>query len=83
MSYLFDVCRFVKCLVFPMHISYESVTLFYTCAALAILLDFFLQITAFVALIVFDCRRAADNRIDCFPCVKVSSSSQESVEGYF
>ncbi|KAJ4880028.1 Patched family protein [Raphanus sativus] len=50
-------------------------------AALAILLDFFLQITAFVALIVFDCRRAADNRIDCFPCVKVSSSSQESVEG--
>ncbi|KAG2291020.1 hypothetical protein Bca52824_037689 [Brassica carinata] len=50
-------------------------------AALAILLDFFLQITAFVALIVFDCKRAADNRIDCFPCVKVSSSSQESVEG--
>ncbi|KAL0798721.1 hypothetical protein Bca101_053896 [Brassica carinata] len=50
-------------------------------AALAILLDFFLQITAFVALIVFDCKRAADNRIDCFPCVKVSSSSQESGEG--
>ncbi|CAH8338602.1 unnamed protein product [Eruca vesicaria subsp. sativa] len=50
-------------------------------AALAILLDFFLQITAFVALIVFDCKRAADNRIDCFPCVKVSSSSQESIEG--
>ncbi|ESQ53074.1 hypothetical protein EUTSA_v10024233mg [Eutrema salsugineum] len=50
-------------------------------AALAILLDFFLQITAFVALIVFDCKRAADNRIDCFPCIKVSSSPRESVEG--
>ncbi|CAH2075793.1 unnamed protein product [Thlaspi arvense] len=50
-------------------------------AALAIMLDFFLQITAFVALIVFDCKRAADNRIDCFPCIKVFSSSQESVEG--
>ncbi|CAE6150022.1 unnamed protein product [Arabidopsis arenosa] len=50
-------------------------------AALAIMLDFFLQITAFVALIVFDCKRSADNRIDCFPCIKVPSSSQESVEG--
>ncbi|VVB09583.1 unnamed protein product [Arabis nemorensis] len=49
-------------------------------AALAIMLDFFLQITAFVALIVFDYKRAADNRIDCFPCIKVSSS-RESVEG--
>ncbi|KAL1190184.1 hypothetical protein V5N11_016579 [Cardamine amara subsp. amara] len=50
-------------------------------AALAIMLDFFLQITAFVALIVFDCKRAADNRIDCFPCIKVPSSSRESIEG--
>uniref|UniRef100_A0A1J3K9G7 Niemann-Pick C1 protein n=1 Tax=Noccaea caerulescens TaxID=107243 RepID=A0A1J3K9G7_NOCCA len=50
-------------------------------AALAIMLDFFLQITAFVALIFFDCKRAADKRIDCFPCIKVSSSSRESVEG--
>jgi Niemann-Pick C1 protein len=52
-------------------------------AALAIMLDFFLQITAFVALIVFDCKRSADNRIDCFPCIKVPSSSRESVEGYY
>ncbi|CAN8276827.1 unnamed protein product [Cochlearia groenlandica] len=50
-------------------------------AALAIMLDFFLQITAFVALIVFDCQRTADNRIDCFPCIKVSSSPSESIEG--
>ncbi|XP_019088059.1 PREDICTED: Niemann-Pick C1 protein-like [Camelina sativa] len=50
-------------------------------AALAIMLDFFLQITAFVALIIFDCKRSADNRIDCFPCIKVPLSSQESVEG--
>ncbi|XP_023634609.1 Niemann-Pick C1 protein isoform X2 [Capsella rubella] len=50
-------------------------------AALAIMLDFFLQITAFVALIVFDCKRSADNRIDCFPCIKAPSTSQESVEG--
>ncbi|KAJ4829723.1 hypothetical protein Tsubulata_020732 [Turnera subulata] len=44
-------------------------------AALAVLLDFLLQVTAFVALIVFDCRRAEDDRIDCFPCIKVPSFS--------
>ncbi|XP_021903656.1 Niemann-Pick C1 protein-like [Carica papaya] len=49
-------------------------------AALAVLLDFLLQVTAFVALIVFDCLRAEDNRIDCFPCVKIPSSFGVSEE---
>ncbi|CAH1435314.1 unnamed protein product [Lactuca virosa] len=47
-------------------------------AALAILLDFLLQVTAFVALIVFDFMRAEDQRIDCFPCIKVSSSVSDT-----
>ncbi|EYU30271.1 hypothetical protein MIMGU_mgv1a000352mg [Erythranthe guttata] len=47
-------------------------------AALAVLLDFLLQVTAFVALIVFDFLRAEGNRVDCFPCVKVSGSNGES-----
>ncbi|BBH02663.1 Patched family protein [Prunus dulcis] len=42
-------------------------------AALAVLLDFLLQVTAFVALIVFDFRRTEDKRVDCFPCLKISS----------
>ncbi|KAF9676396.1 hypothetical protein SADUNF_Sadunf09G0134200 [Salix dunnii] len=50
-------------------------------AALAVLLDFLLQVTAFVALITFDCQRAEDNRIDCFPCIKVPSSPGGSNEG--
>ncbi|KAG7037951.1 Niemann-Pick C1 protein, partial [Cucurbita argyrosperma subsp. argyrosperma] len=41
-------------------------------AALAVLLDFLLQVTAFVALIVFDFLRTEDDRVDCFPCVKRS-----------
>ncbi|XP_043713679.1 NPC intracellular cholesterol transporter 1-like isoform X2 [Telopea speciosissima] len=45
-------------------------------AALAVLLDFLLQITAFVALIVFDFLRAEDNRADCFPCIKIPSVTQ-------
>ncbi|KAF3434864.1 hypothetical protein FNV43_RR21951 [Rhamnella rubrinervis] len=50
-------------------------------AALAVLLDFFLQVTAFVALIVFDLWRVEDNRIDCFPCIKVSATSMEPNDG--
>lgn len=49
--------------------------------ALAVLLDFLLQVTAFVALIVFDCLRVEDGRIDCFPCIKIHSTSGESDEG--
>ncbi|GFP98541.1 niemann-pick c1 protein [Phtheirospermum japonicum] len=50
-------------------------------AALAVLLDFLLQVTAFVALIVFDFLRAEDRRVDCFPCVKMSGSNAESDQG--
>ncbi|KAK8668376.1 hypothetical protein V6N13_105832 [Hibiscus sabdariffa] len=50
-------------------------------AAVAVLLDFLLQVTAFVSLIVFDCLRAEDNRIDCFPCIKIPSSTEEPDEG--
>ncbi|XVF74110.1 hypothetical protein PTKIN_Ptkin13bG0033900 [Pterospermum kingtungense] len=50
-------------------------------AALAVLLDFLLQVTAFVSLIVFDFLRAENRRVDCFPCIKVSSTHAESEKG--
>ncbi|KAF5951591.1 hypothetical protein HYC85_009535 [Camellia sinensis] len=62
-------------------ISMPACRVFSMFAALAVLLDFLLQVTAFVALIVFDILRAEDNRVDCFPCLKVPSSTVESVEG--
>ncbi|CAN6688278.1 unnamed protein product [Malus baccata var. baccata] len=52
-------------------------------AALAVLLDFFLQVTAFVALIYFDFLRAEDNRVDCFPCIQVAPSSEGTSEGIY
>lgn len=52
-------------------------------AALAVLLDFFLQVTAFVALIVFDIRRAEDSRVDCFPCIRVRNVHAQNEEGIF
>ncbi|KAK9666670.1 hypothetical protein RND81_14G202500 [Saponaria officinalis] len=44
-------------------------------AAMAVLLDFLLQLSAFLALVVLDFKRAEDSRIDCFPCFRVSSDS--------
>ncbi|KAK1406674.1 hypothetical protein QVD17_42191 [Tagetes erecta] len=50
-------------------------------AALAILLDFLLQVTAFVALIVLDFLRAENHRVDCFPCIKIPGSPADSDQG--
>lgn len=41
-------------------------------AAVAILLDFALQMTAFVALLSLDCRRQDSNRSELLCCIKVS-----------
>ncbi|KAL4425014.1 hypothetical protein ABPG77_002899, partial [Micractinium sp. CCAP 211/92] len=40
---------------------------FSICAALAVLLDFLLQVTAFVALLTLDARRIEQGRYDCWP----------------
>ncbi|KAF3789097.1 Niemann-Pick C1 protein [Nymphaea thermarum] len=56
-------------------ISMPACRVFSMFAALAVLLDFILQITAFTALIVLDFSRAEDHRIDCFPCIKLHSNS--------
>ncbi|KMS99730.1 hypothetical protein BVRB_1g020980 [Beta vulgaris subsp. vulgaris] len=55
-----------------------AVRVFSMFAALAVLLDFLLQVTAFVALIVFDFQRAEHHRVDCFPCMKVPPSEDSN-----
>ncbi|CAN6463965.1 unnamed protein product [Victoria cruziana] len=54
-------------------ISMPACRVFSMFAALAVLLDFVLQITAFTALIVLDFARAEDHRVDCFPCIRLHS----------
>lgn len=63
------------------YIKMPAVRVFSMFAALAVLLDFILQVTAFVALIVFDFQRAEDKRIDCFPCIKRPQSSDGDDKG--
>ncbi|PNY04985.1 niemann-pick C1-like protein, partial [Trifolium pratense] len=62
-------------------VSMPACRVFSMIAALAVLLDFILQITAFVALVTLDSVRAKDNRIDCFPCIKLNRYSLEQTEG--
>ncbi|XP_054787457.1 uncharacterized protein LOC129293484 [Prosopis cineraria] len=62
-------------------ISMPACRVFSMFAALAVLLDFLLQITAFVALVTFDFIRAENDRIDCFPCIKVTSAPIQHSEG--
>ncbi|XP_027329526.1 NPC intracellular cholesterol transporter 1 isoform X3 [Abrus precatorius] len=62
-------------------VSMPACRVFSMIAALAVLLDFLLQITAFVAFVTLDFMRAKDNRIDCFPCIKLNGPSVEQNEG--
>ncbi|KAL1827885.1 hypothetical protein ACET3Z_006297 [Daucus carota] len=61
-------------------ISMPACRVFSMFAALAVLLDFLLQVTAFVALIVFDFSRAEAKRVDCFPCIKVFSKDEGTIQ---
>uniref|UniRef100_A0A0E0KTZ0 SSD domain-containing protein n=1 Tax=Oryza punctata TaxID=4537 RepID=A0A0E0KTZ0_ORYPU len=67
---LAEVLAFAVSAINPM----PATRVFSMFAALAVLLDFLLQVSAFVALIVLDFRRAQDGRIDCVPCARVKSS---------
>ncbi|KAK7311019.1 hypothetical protein RJT34_08869 [Clitoria ternatea] len=62
-------------------ISMPACRVFSMFAALAVLLDFLLQVSAFVALIVLDSLRAEDKRVDCFPCITVHSSHADPNTG--
>ncbi|KAL5713817.1 NPC intracellular cholesterol transporter 1 [Ranunculus cassubicifolius] len=62
-------------------ISMPACRIFSMFAAMAVLLNFLLQVTAFIPLIVFDFLRAEDNRIDCSPCIKVTSSKSDKGPG--
>ncbi|GAQ79217.1 putative Niemann-Pick C type protein [Klebsormidium nitens] len=49
-------------------------------AALAVFLDFLLQVTAFVALVTLDFRRAESGRVDCLPCLRMAGREVATVE---
>ncbi|ORX62177.1 multidrug efflux transporter AcrB transmembrane domain-containing protein [Hesseltinella vesiculosa] len=52
-------------------VSMPAVSSFALVAALAVFIDFVLQVTCFVSCMVLDAQRAQSHRADCFPCVRV------------
>ncbi|KAM9960108.1 hypothetical protein ACTFIW_009233 [Dictyostelium discoideum] len=49
-------------------------------AALAIFVDFLLQVSAFSALLVLDSKRASSRRIDCLPCIALEDGDNSDME---
>lgn len=52
---------------------------FSLCAAAAVALDFALQVTTFVALLVLDTERVERRRVDCLPCVRLPLAGDEAL----
>lgn len=46
-------------------------------AAGAVLINSILQCTIFISLMYLDLKRVESNRVDCFPCIKLSSGSSD------
>ncbi|KAJ4811770.1 Niemann-Pick C1-like protein 1 [Rhynchospora pubera] len=64
---LSEVLAFAVGIIIPM----PAVRIFSLFAAMAIFIDFLLQMTAFLALVVLDFRRAEDGRIEFVPCLQL------------
>lgn len=56
-----------------------AVKIFSLYAAMAVLVDFLLQITAFVALLTIDAQRQENNQLDAFCCFRIQPSMQKPV----
>jgi Niemann-Pick C1 protein len=59
-----------------------AVSSFAVYAALAVWVDFMLQVTCFVACMSLDAERTEDDRIDCFPCIHVADIGKSDREGF-
>jgi len=57
-------------------IDMPAVKIFSLYAAMAVLIDFLLQITAFVALMTLDCQRQERNQLDALCCFRIRPSSE-------
>ncbi|KAH8549450.1 putative Niemann-pick type C-related protein 1 [Umbelopsis sp. PMI_123] len=62
-------------------VTMPAVSSFAIVAALAVFIDFVLQVKCFVSCMVLDAHRAEAERVDCVPCIQVSSPEAEEMEG--
>ncbi|ORY07889.1 Niemann-pick C type protein [Basidiobolus meristosporus CBS 931.73] len=62
-------------------VTMPAVSSFALYAALAIWVDFVLQVTCFIAFMSLDAQRAEDNLVDCMPCLRLSAPQKSHEEG--
>ncbi|KAI8993287.1 patched family-domain-containing protein [Pilobolus umbonatus] len=63
-------------------VTMPAVSSFAIVAAIAVFVDFILQVTCFVSCLVLDAYREKNNRIDCFPCVRIKAPEVLEKEGF-
>ncbi|KAF9580140.1 hypothetical protein BGW38_003335 [Lunasporangiospora selenospora] len=62
-------------------VTMPAVSVFAMYAAMAVWVDFLLQVTAFVSCIALDAQRTEEDRIDCVPCIQVQAPQAVESEG--
>ncbi|KAG0235375.1 hypothetical protein BGW42_005354 [Actinomortierella wolfii] len=63
-------------------VTMPAVSVFAMYAAMAVWVDFLLQVTAFISCIALDAQRAEEDRIDCVPCVQIQAPQGIEEEGW-
>ncbi|KAI8377569.1 patched family-domain-containing protein [Radiomyces spectabilis] len=63
-------------------VTMPAVSSFAIVAAIAIFVDFLLQVTCFVSCMALDARRTQSNRIDCIPCIRIRAPEAIEKEGW-
>ncbi|CAO3570284.1 unnamed protein product [Mortierella alpina] len=62
-------------------VTMPAVSVFAMYAAMAVWVDFLLQVTAFVSCIALDAQRAEEDRADCMPCLQIQAPQAIETEG--
>ncbi|KAG0318891.1 hypothetical protein BGZ99_005383 [Dissophora globulifera] len=62
-------------------VTMPAVSVFAMYAAMAVWVDFLLQVTAFVSCIALDARRTEEDRVDCMPCLQIHAPQAIETEG--
>ncbi|KAI1317366.1 hypothetical protein EDD11_008546 [Mortierella claussenii] len=62
-------------------VTMPAVSVFAMYAAMAVWVDFLLQVTAFVSCIALDAQRTEEDRVDCVPCLQIQAPQAIETEG--
>ena len=62
-------------------VTMPAVSVFAMYAAMAVWVDFLLQVTAFISCIALDAQRTEEDRIDCVPCIQIQAPQAIETEG--